>query len=103
MVRWRSEDIRRTGIRASARSSQKCLAAEQITQLSSLRQILDIVIVALFIAALAVTRGQQKGILQGAEVALIVVILLTGALVNHIRVRRKGALMSLDATDRGAF
>ena len=75
-------------------------------------QIIDIVIVILFIVALAVTQGRlevgcleawvvshnsiadlvtiavPQGLLQGAAVALIMVILLSAGFVNQVRIRR---------------
>lgn len=54
----------------------------------ALLEIIDLIIVILFIVALGVTGGKQEGLLEGAEVALILVILLTGGFINHIRIKR---------------
>jgi len=51
-----------------------------------LLEIAAILVLALFIAALAVTKGKQRGLMQGAEVSLIIILLLAAMTINHARV-----------------
>lgn len=54
----------------------------------ALVEILGAIVITYLVAALAITKGQQKGVLQGAEVALIMFIIVAAGLVNQTRLRR---------------
>lgn len=52
-----------------------------------LLEIVGVIVLALFIAALAITGGRQQGLMQAAEVSLIVILLMAAMTMNYARVR----------------
>ncbi|KAL8280156.1 hypothetical protein RQP46_007486 [Phenoliferia psychrophenolica] len=51
-------------------------------------EVIDIFFLVLLVVALGVEKGQQRGFLQGVEVALVLIILINGAMVNAVRMKR---------------
>ncbi|KAK4700235.1 hypothetical protein P7C70_g6015, partial [Phenoliferia sp. Uapishka_3] len=51
-------------------------------------EIVDVLFLVLLVVALGVEKGRQRGFLEGVEVALVLIILGNGAMVNAVRMKR---------------